>query len=302
MSILRNKTVLLALKLLVSGSLLTYVLTKAGVGSVLSLLGRIRPGSFVLAVFMFLCMIFLGSVRWRYLLPGRFSLRKLLPLYLLGSFFNTFMPGLVGGDVVKIYYLYKETGQGKQALASVFMDRYMGFFALMLLGMAAWPFGLRYFAGTWIEWLLPLIVLLFLAGSLLVLWLRLGKRFGVLNEIYEYFHTYRKQRGVMAKALGLSALIQTLSIFMVFVLARGLGQHIAPLVLFIFVPIISTLASLPLSISGIGIREAATVFLLGTQGVDAETATAISFAWFLAMAAAGLAGLYEYLKTRGAKG
>lgn len=58
--------------------------------------------------------------------------RRLLSLYFIGAFFSTFLPGIVGGDAVKGYYLYKSNGRGGAVLASIFIDRYLGFSALIL--------------------------------------------------------------------------------------------------------------------------------------------------------------------------
>jgi uncharacterized protein (TIRG00374 family) len=293
-----NKTVLFLLKLSVSGALLYLVLSRAGIERVVSLISGINPWAFAAAVVIYIAAQFLASVRWSLLLKDRFSLRRLFPLYLLGSFFNTFMPGLVGGDVMKIYYLYKETGKGTQSLASVFMDRYIGLTSLMSIGLIAFPFGIRYFGGSWILWLLPAIVLGYLVASLLIFGLRLGKGIKRLNKIYDYFHSYRKERALLLKALMLSAVIQSVIILSIYILALGLGQDLPLHMLFVFIPIIATLSSAPISISGIGIREASTVLLLGTIGVKPDMATAISFAWFLSIATGGLSGLYEYLRVK----
>lgn len=296
MALKPNKALILLVKLLVSGALLYIVLSRAGIDRVLGLLRGISPLSFVLAVLMYVASQFVASIRWRLLLQGRLSLRRLFPLYLLGSFFSRFLPGTVGGDAVKAYYLYKETGEGTRALSSVFMDRYIGYIILMSMGLAAFPFGLRHFRGSWIEWLLPAIIAGFILLSIIFFGLRLGKGIRLLGDFYGYFDSYRKQKGVMARAALLSALIQGATVLSVYVLALGLGQSIPLVPFFIFVPIIITLSSLPVSISGVGIREGAFVFLFGSIGVRPEAATALSFAWFLSVTAGGLAGLYEYLR------
>lgn len=283
---------------MISSGLLYAVLSKAGIGRVLSLIINIDPLFFMFAVFIYIGALFVASMRWKLLLPDKFSLKKLFPLYLLGSFFNTFLPGLVGGDAVKIYYLYKETGQGAQSLASVFMDRYIGYITLMLVGLIAFPLGLKYFRGTWIEWLLPLIVLVFMLLSFIILGLRLGKRVKFLNDIYSYFHTYRKKQGVIVKTILLSIVVQASIIYSVYILSRGLGQQIPVFIFFLFIPIIVTVAAIPISISGIGVREAAFTLLMGSIGVSPDTATAISFAWFLTFVVGGLPGIYEYLRRR----
>ena len=85
------------------------------------------PLAFVAAILLYLLAQFTSTLRWKLLLPRMLGIRKLFSLYMIGSFFNTFLPGLIGGDAVKGFYLYKETGKGSLTLASIFMDRYIGF-------------------------------------------------------------------------------------------------------------------------------------------------------------------------------
>jgi uncharacterized membrane protein YbhN (UPF0104 family) len=293
-----KKLLLFAVKLTVSGGLMYLVLARAGVGKVMSLIANITPWTFVFAVVAYVFSQFIGSMRWQLLLKDRFSLKRLFPLYLLGSFFNIFLPGLVGGDAVKIYYLYKETGKGTQSLASVVMDRYVGYTALMLVGLMAFPFGLKYFGGTWVQWVLPGIIATFFIASLIGFGLRLGKQIRFISNFYDYFHSYRSQRSVVARALLLSMFLQSVIIFSIWILSLGLRMDVPLHMLYVFMPIIATVSALPISISGIGIREAATVLLLGTIGVEPDMATALSFAWFLSICAGGLTGLYEYLRVK----
>jgi uncharacterized membrane protein YbhN (UPF0104 family) len=294
-----GKIVLFLLKLTVSCTLLYVVLSRADPHRVISLMKDISPVSFALAVLLYLLSQFTASARWKLLIRDDFGLGRLFPLYLLGSFFNTFLPGLVGGDAVKAYYLYRESGRGTQAMASVFMDRYIGFCSLMVLGTVVFPFGLSHIRGTWVQWLMPLIVICFIAASYIVLGLRLGGRVRFIDDIHGYLRSYGKQTGAIARAALLSVIVQFIMIVMVFILSRGLGEDISFLTFALFFPIIVTVSTIPVSVSGLGIREAAFVVLLGTQGVEAEAATAISFAWFLAISTGGLAGLYEYLRHKG---
>jgi len=283
-------------KVFVSGGLLYAVISKTGIDKVLSTLKGIYIPSFILAVLIYICAIFISTIRWRLLLHERFGLGKLFSLYVIGSFFNHLLPGMIGGDAVKAYYLYRDTGKGSSAVASVFIDRYIGFTALILVGLIAFPFGFRYFRGSYIEWVLPLIVLLFVAGSFFVFGLRIGRGIKLLSGFYDYFTLYKEKKAVIVKALMLSFIIQTIVIFAVYVLSLGLKVDVPLLPLFIFIPVISTIASLPISISGLGVREASFVLLFGFLGISPGEATAVSFAWFLSVATGSLPGLIEYLR------
>lgn len=238
----------------------------------------------------------MSTLRWKLLLPGVTGIKKLFSLYMIGAFFNMILPGIVGGDAVKGFYLYKATGRGATALASIFMDRYFGFTALIMLGMIAYPFGFGYFHGSRIEWLLPIVVLSFFLGSFVIFSLRLGKRIRILSDFYNYFYEYRNQRGIIAKVILLSVVVQMSGIIAVYILTRGLGQNPPFVAYMIFLPLIVLFTTLPISISGIGVREGAFVFFLGLLGIKPEVAAAISFSWFIAMITGGLIGLVEYIR------
>lgn len=293
-----NKILLFIIKLIVSSSLLYFVLSRAGVEKVVSIIRTINPFAFILSILIYIFSIYVSTMRWRLLLPEEFRAKRLFSFYLIGSFFNTFLPGIIGGDAVKTYYLYKEINKGGLSLASVFMDRYIGFVSLMLIGSIAYISGFKYISGTIIEWLLPAIILLFLIASLVIFGLRFGKKIKVLSEFYVYFDEYRNQKTLIAKTIFLAFIVQIMSTITMLVISLGLGQQISLLYFFIFFPIITTISTLPISISGIGVREGSFVLLFGLLGIKPEVATAMSFAWFLSIASGGLAGLFEYLRLK----
>lgn len=287
------------MKATVSSGLLYLVLSKVGAGNVISALGDAGALSFFLAIALFVIMVFLTSIRWGLLLGRDIGAMKLFRLQMLGTFFNTFLPGLVGGDAVKIYYLYKVAGMGTEAVASIFMDRYLGYAALMVLGMASYPVGFGNFSDTWIVWVLPSMVVAFTFGSAVIFGLEMGrKRFESLAKIYGYFRSYWSRKALMARALVIGLIVHSISALMVFLLSRGMGEDIPLVTLLVFIPVISTLAALPISVGGIGIREGAMILLLGTVGIEADRATALSFLWYFSMVAGGALGVTEYIRDK----
>ncbi len=291
-----RKGLVLMLKLAVSGGLLWFVLHKAGFQKVLQTIRGMDAWYFLAAAGLYILGTFVSCFRWRLFLSARLALKKFFSLYMLGSFFNTFLPGMIGGDAVKGYYVYKETGRMAESMASIFMDRYLGFTALMLIAFLAYPVGLPYLKGKGLAWLIPAIFAAFVFMSLLFFKLRLGGRIRLLADFYGYFGTYGKR--ALFKGLLVSLVVQSISNISVYVLARGFGMDVSLPLFFVFVPLITTFSSIPLSISGLGIREASFVLLFGSVGVSPQTATALSFALFLSTAAGSLPGLYEYLKIK----
>ncbi len=213
---------------------------------------------------------------------------------MIGAFFGSFMPGIIGGDAVRAYYLNKKAKKMSLTLASIFMDRYIGYASLMLIGMSAAPFAFSNFGDSPYKWAMPFIFVAFVIGSILFFLLQIGKRFRGMADFYEYFSTLKTQKSKIIKAVIISLLVQLLNLFIVVILAAGMGEKMPLLVLFVFLPIIITITMIPISISGLGVREGSFVILLGLIGVKPEIATSLSLAWFFSVFVGSLPGLAIY--------
>lgn len=284
------------LKLAISALSLYLVFSKTDIGKVFSILKGIGPFYFLLAAFLYVVSQYVSSMRWKLLLPGKFMLRKLFSLYLIGSFFSSFLPGVIGGDVVKAYYLNKDAKKISLTLASVFMDRYLGYVSLMMIGIAAFPLSMRLFGASVYKWSMPLIFVSFVVASFLFFGLQLGRRFKVVAEFYEYFVSLKERKAVIAEAVMLSLIVQLMGFAAVSMLAWAMGENIPVLSLFAFLPIVITITTLPISISGLGVREGTFVVLLGLIGVRPEAATSLSLSWYFSGFVGSLPGLVAYIR------
>jgi uncharacterized protein (TIRG00374 family) len=132
--------------------------------------------------------------------------------------------------------------------------------------------------------------------SFVIFGLKVGQRIRLLSGFYDYFSLYKGKKPVILKTFLLSLVVQVVIIFAVYVLCLGLKIEVPLLPLFIFIPIISTVSSVPISISGLGVRETSFVLLFGSLGIPPAQATAVSFVYFLSVATGSLPGLIEYLR------
>ncbi len=293
-----RKTLVFTLKLAVSSLSLYVVFSKIDIREFASMLAKIGPLFFVLAALPYVLAQAVSTWRWKLLLPGHFRYGRLFSLYMIGSFFNSFLPGVIGGDAIKAYYLNKDAKKISLTLASVFMDRYFGYASLMLIGISAFPFAYRYFGATAYRWVMPGIFVAFVAASVLFFGLKLGKKISSVGEIYEYFGRLKSRRDVIAKAVMVSFVVQLLNFLMVVILALAMGEDIPVILLCVFLPIIITVTTIPISVSGLGVREGSFVLLLGLIGVRPEVATSLSLSWFFANFLGGLPGLVAYVRHR----
>lgn len=302
------------LKLFLSGGILYFLVSKIGIHTITGYIRQIHLFAFISAAGLYIFSIYLSSLRWSLLINQKISNQRLFSLYMIGSFFNVCLPGIIGGDAVKAYYLHRElkntdiskkdievqdSKTGIVAIASVFMDRYIGFGALMIIGMMAFPFGFQYLhrtpEGASLIWLMPLLFFAYVFGSMVIFWFRAGERFRLILKLYEYFDLYKAKRTLISKAFLYSIFIQLLNIFSVYILSKGLSFEIPMLPLLIFLPVITTISMIPISISGLGLREFAFVIFFGTIGIPSDVSMSLSLSWFFSIVAANILGFVLYL-------
>jgi uncharacterized membrane protein YbhN (UPF0104 family) len=257
-----------------------------------------NPWLFALSALVYLFIIYLSARRLSLLLDKQYPLSRVFSLCLIGSFFNTLLPGAIGGDAVKAYYLYKDTKKGGSSIGAVFMDRYIGFVALLTMGLVSGFFALSDLKTIGMQWVIPALFIFFFVGSLFIFRLQIGKRYSAISDFYDYFHQSLTRKDMLLKTYGISFIIQLFTSLMIYLIAMGIGQSLTFTALFVFVPIITIITMIPLSISGLGVRESAFVLFFGFTGVPPQDSTSISFLWFLAIAAPSLIGLVEYLRMR----
>jgi uncharacterized protein (TIRG00374 family) len=303
------------LKIVLSVGLLVRLLSRIGIDEAMGAIREMDPGALVAAFLLFQLGVVVRAYRWQRLLEAvRFPvpLRRLVILYFVGGFFNTFLPTGVGGDVVRIYELSKDSQRASESAGTVFVDRLSGLVVLFALALVALPFSVGLITAE-----LRLVTLAIAGGGIVIAWLlfqqswadRLlellpfGDRLRVkVRDLYQAVHACGT--GAMNRALGISLLFNFILISHVAVLALGLGIRVSPWYFVLFVPLISFSLVLPVSISGLGVRETTFVLLFGQAGVGQPQALALSLAFYGVTVATGLVGgvLYVLEGMRGLAG
>lgn len=298
----RRRWVILALKVAVSATLMTWVLLRTDLGSVIGALGRSEP-ALVAAAFALNFVGYLVSIlRWRVLLiaqGARPGLRFLVQGYMTAVFFNNILPSTIGGDTLRIYDSWQLIGSRSRAVAVIVLDRLVGVLALALYAVVALTLAPRFPSdlGPVRLWLGAGVI-----GILAVVWVvffaprRLPGRAGTALD------AYRGNRTALAHALGLSVLLQGNVILFYFLLAQSLDFSVSAVAYFIAIPIALVLMAVPISINGIGIRENAFAFLFGAYGVSA--AEAVALAWLalaIGLAHGALGGIVYTTRRRAAE-
>jgi uncharacterized protein (TIRG00374 family) len=287
-------------------------------------LTSVRLDWLVFSLVTFAVSLVLGNVQWAMLLSLQgihIPFRKTLSFYFVGAFFNNFLPANIGGDVVRIYDVYKDSTKADQAIAATVTDRLVGMMTLAVLAMPAGLYAAVKYADLGLDRSFGMaslaIVVAFVAiltVAFLVLFSRrlarmlrsiirpflirgLHDRF---KRIYESFYLYGSKGRALAGVLAVSLVVQALRTVVHYQVARAMGLPIPAIYFFLFVPVIAIFIALPISIGGLGVREGLGIYLFrkAVPAVTSEQAFMMGLLAYLVGVVVSLAGGVIYL-TRG---
>lgn len=261
----------------------------------------------------------IGAVRWRLLLGVQgihITFLESLRLTYIGWFFNNWMPGGTGGDLVKAWYIARRTHQKAEAVTVVFLDRLIGMVSLAVLGAAAVLATLSDERVRAARIILAVFLGLAAAGG----WIFYSRRLRrlvrldrllarlpvghVVARVDQALFIYRHHKGTVALSVAYSWAAQAASIFAIYFLATGLGSAGRLVQFFVNMPIIFIGWALIPVPGGFGVAEglAQKLFTASVLGVPAAEAATLALTMILAFrvvqSAVSLPGAALYLARR----
>lgn len=258
---------------------------------------------------------FICVLRWRILMRPLMpvpALTRLVSIYCIGMFFNLAFPTIIGGDAVKVYYTGKPAGTYAESFASTFFDRDIGMFAMMIIACAMVFFHPVSVPGVSITLILWSVFILFVFGNIAVFTPRFHR---VLSSIFQRprlvniaakidnvagaFQIIGRHPATLLKSLGISFVNQLLVYISVWIAALSLDIRISPLYFPVFVPVITLISMIPISLNGMGLREYSFMSLFGAIGVADESCVALGVLCSLIVILSSLPGSVAYIFFRG---
>ena len=244
------------------------------------------------AIFILPLCHLLTSLRWHVLLSAldiRISQARTFTINMVGAFYNAFMPGTTGGDLIKAYYAAKHAPERRtRAVISVLVDRAIGLYALILIGgaMAAY------------QWHIPdcrrvakgagLIVAVTVLGAV-VFYVPFLRRATGLNYILkrlpmqaqvrkavEAMEMYGRRPLSVVAAFTLAFPVHVAAILSATMAGKALGLPLEPAYYWAVVPVIALVGAIPISPQGAGVMEFFAVQLTRRQGVTVSQAFALT--------------------------
>lgn len=225
---------------------------------------------------------------------------------ILAHTFNLIMPGALGGDVVKTALTLKTVRSNRiDNVIGIAVDHLIGLFSIIILGTIAFFFinvpDRSIFNLFWGGLYGAIIVLVFILFNtrfhklLQACFSRLGKPGAWLNMVLrvwqdslDYFRSNKKK---IVQALLLCLPIHIISFLTKFIIARNININVAFIDIALVTVMVWLVTTIPLTISGAGVRELSTVYFLSFYGVSPEAATALSVYSYMISVLLGLVGL-----------
>jgi uncharacterized membrane protein YbhN (UPF0104 family) len=278
----RRKKLVTLLKIVFSATLLYLIFTKLDFREIIDVFGAAHPVYLLLAVVLFVISKIFSAYRlnlYFHVLGVPLSQLSNLRLYLLGMFYNLFLPGGIGGDAYKGYVIRKQfETRTREVVSALVLDRLSGLLLLALYASmiallaghpALQPFKIYIGAGMF--------------ASVILFWY-------VSKKLFYFAHP------VFWPSLGYSALVQLAQMICAYFILLALNvQHMQLIYLFVFL-VSSIVAVLPLTLGGIGSREL--VFFYGAVwlGLNEHTSVGVSMVFFLITAFVSLTGIKFHFK------
>jgi len=297
-----------AVKLVVTGACFWYVFKQVDPIQTLSGIARLDLRWAAFATFIAMLQIPLVALRWRNVLRAlaacdeRMTRAAMIAITAIGLFFAQVLPS-VASEGVRAWLLVRLGGTWRYSVTSLVIDRGVGVGLLITLGFGILllPSGLTALGGY-------RNAVLIVYGALLatgLIGLLLAPRLIPYLERWRYSRWTASLIGDTERVLlgprcpvivGLGCLHHALTIVVVWSVARAQGLTLTlPDAAALFTVMVGILLLVPISVSGWGLRELATVSLLASHGVRPETALLFSVCFGLVYAVGSLPGALAWL-------
>jgi uncharacterized membrane protein YbhN (UPF0104 family) len=311
-----NRRLLLAiLKAGVSLALLAFLFSRVDAPRLWHLARSASIGWLAAALGLYYVMICVSAWRWGVLLEAqglRFPFRRLTSSFFVATFFNNFLPSNIGGDVVRIADTAPAAGSRTRAATVVLIDRGMGLLGLALIAALG---------ATLVERFRPidlgpvspgLLWLGFAAGAVFAApallnpegFTRLLSPLRVLHaewidvrlaRLTDSLSRFRETPAALASCFAGAIVVQAILVAFYLAVARSMRIPVGFAELALVVPISFIVQMLPVSMNGLGVREATFAFYFTRFGLPIESGVLVSFVGAAVIMLFSLSGGAVYL-------
>ena len=305
--LLTNKKILFALQSLGSVFFIYYVFQKINFYQLWDTLSAVNIKYFLVYVGFSFASLFLYVFRWQLvnkIIGVEVNYKELFKIYLIGSFFANFLPGSLGGDIYRGYILSKRSNSVSKSLISIFFERGIGLYMMFFMGMCISLFYIDQFS-VYIFYFFLTVVVAVTAGIFIVVkynlinWLSrfkalhsLASFFSAVTDFIEIIKRSPRSTFVIIITTIIYQLIATGITIFLYYSVGGSPDFFRMLSICILVFI---LVNVPISINGIGLREALFMYFSAAIAISPEKNTIVSVLIYITNLLIGLMGCAIYI-------
>lgn len=286
---LKNKIVKFSIKAVISLAFLAYVILKVDWLEVWNEMKEIAWWQILFYMAVLTLGMYISSYKWKILAEHKkFKLShfEYFKLYLAGTFINNFMPSFVGGDTYKSYQVGKEGKRYVEAASTVMVDRITGLVGAMILALIFSLINFRHIIHSNVLIIVNILVLISFASDVViagmkksVFWKGLARKFlpqKILTLVKEIY-SYGDNKKILKKSILWGMIFNFVGVALVnYVLFKSLGIQIGILDYLSVIFLTSIVASVPISINNIGVKEWSYIAFFGAMGIPSTPVITVS--------------------------
>ena len=287
-------------QIIVSVVLLIIIINWIDINQVIVAFHNVNYWFLVLALIIFTLDRMLMACKWNLLLRVKdikISVYETIRIYYIANFMGLVLPATVGTDIVKTHLLVKKNVSAADVIASILLERFLGFLGLFVYGSVAVFLFVGMFNGLHIKFdkiilAFSILTVLGMSGFLLSFnekaihcmisglasvqkkkfWHKFSAK---IQKLILSYQSYKSAKFVLLLFFLLTLVEIFAGILINFLIAVALHLQV-PLSYFIaYIPIMMLIVRLPISFSGLGIIEGGTIYFLGLVGVSQAVAFSV---------------------------
>lgn len=289
----RRRGVSVLVRVGVSAVLLAVLLWLVPLGDVAAAVASVPLSLWLAALGIFLLGHLLAALKWRLLIPlSGLAPGTVLRAHFAGLASNLFLPGLVGGDVVKTAWLSRSAGEWEPIGVGTAMDRLLDTVSVLILAVSG-GLATASLSGAALDVVLAagaLLAAALVAVPLTHAWLRRGAEGSSRRRLATALGGLGRKPHLALASLALSLLMQSAFILVTAEFGRAAGVQVSRAGWFFAWPLAKLAAVIPLTFAGIGTREGALVALMGTLGAASSGVAAAGILWTSVLLVGALLG------------
>lgn len=282
------------LKIAISAFLLWLILKNTDVRTLWHYISSMNLLKYSIAVLIAFTAFVLSAIRWYIFIRAyrlNISLLEAIKFVMIALSLGIVLPAGAGPDVIRFLYGQKKNRHMRaELLSSIFMDRFIGLTSLIFLALVGIYMGVEGLGSikklVWVILILFIVTLLFLLSEAFdklmeklfgnIQAFRIGER---VRKLTKTFGMYRENKMALLFCFVVSLVMQSLFGLSVYFIAEAMDIHLDPVKSVFITASVNFITMIPITFSGVGLREGAFVFLLGEQ-IGKEAAVALSLIYY----------------------